>query len=231
MKAIYDNIQIEGTLEEIAYIFDKIRFNSSDNVLSKKESSNTTKIISSDKELPKAISAILPSNVRYDNSKFNSLKETFSNDDTTSENTTNSLLVSNFISALYRYKPDCNSVLGRGPYVVSLLSSGEIYSIKKLVQLSNSNTALVSNSIRRAVDAGCIIEVTGNPKVLTKNTKVKLLKLGTVEQAKKLSDSLKSSKEYKDKLKAIRNNKKHFESKELSVGAVNSPPITKIIYK
>jgi hypothetical protein len=113
---------------------------------------------------------------------------------------------------------------------VNLLSSGEIYTIKKLVQLSNSNTALVSNAIRRSANAGCIIEVTGNPEFLTKNTKVKLIKLGTVEQAKEVSNSLKSSKEYNNKLKIIRNQKKNTESKESVVIGVNSPPITKINY-
>lgn len=225
MKAIYDNIQIEGTLEEIAYIFDKIRSSSSDNVLPKVISSATSKTLSSDNVLPKVISSVIPSKIISDNSKFNNLKEKSSD-----KNDVDSLLVENFIRALYRYKPDCNSVLGRGPYVVNLLSSGEIYSIKKLVQLSNSNTALVSNAIRRSVNAGCIIEVTGNPEFLTKNTKVKLIQLGTVEQAKEVSNSLKSSKEYNNKLKIIRNQKKNTESKESVVVGVNSPPITKINY-
>jgi hypothetical protein len=90
MKAIYDNIQIEGTLEEIAYIFDKIRSSSSDNVLPKVISSATSKTLSSDNVMPKVISSVIS-----DNSKFNNLKEKLSD-----KNDIDSLLVENFIRAL-----------------------------------------------------------------------------------------------------------------------------------
>ena len=49
--------------------------------------------------------------------------------------------------------------------------------------MTNANQTTVASAIRRAADAGCIIEITGNTTKLYPNTKVKMTKIGTVEEA------------------------------------------------
>ena len=100
-----------------------------------------------------------------------------------------------FVKELYRYRPDRFTPNGRAPYVVMLLATGETYTIKKLIQLCSGNTTLVSGAIRRAADAGCVIEVTGPSNKFTRNTKVRMVSLGTPEEARKVRDSLAPSKD------------------------------------
>lgn len=118
-----------------------------------------------------------------------------------------------FIKALFRYRSDKTSSNGRAPYVVRLLATGEQYNIKSLMRISGGNQNLVSNAIKRAADAGCIIEVSGNTKTLTRNTRVQLKHLGTVEQALAVKLSMSPSKQV---------------PKEVTTTTWNSAPITKI---
>ena len=118
-----------------------------------------------------------------------------------------------FIKALFRYRSDKTSANGRAPYVIRLLATGEQYNIKSLMRLSGANQTLVANAIKRAADAGCIIEVSGNTKLLTRNTRVQLKRLGTVEQAAAVKLSMSPSK---------------LTPKEITTTTWNSAPITKI---
>jgi hypothetical protein len=140
-----------------------------------------------------------------------------------------------FVRELYRYKPDRSSANGRAPYVVMLLSTGETYSIKKLIQLCNGNTTVVSSAIRRAADAGCVIEVTGASTKFTRNTKVRMVSLGTPEEARKVRDSLAPSKdprtvEYKARYAAKKKQQLQTNTTVAPAAPImrNSPPITKI---
>ncbi len=90
-----------------------------------------------------------------------------------------------FLKALYRYKADKHTAPGRAPYVIKLLRSGKQFTIAQLQRLSNANQTTVASAIHRAADAGCVIEITGNSLKLYPNTKVKMTKLGTVEEAAK----------------------------------------------
>jgi hypothetical protein len=118
-----------------------------------------------------------------------------------------------FIKALFRYRSDKTSSNGRAPYIIRLLATGEQYNIKSLMRLSGGNQTLVANAIKRAADAGCIIEVSGNTKLLTRNTRVQLKQLGTVEQAAAVKLSMSPSKQVQN---------------EITTSTWNSSPITKI---
>jgi len=118
-----------------------------------------------------------------------------------------------FIKALFRYRSDRTTSNGRAPYVVRLLATGEQYNIKSLMRLSGANQNLVSNAIKRAADAGCIIEVSGSTKTLTRNTRVQLKQLGTLQQAAAVKLSMSPSKQVQ---------------KEVTTTTWNSAPITKI---
>jgi hypothetical protein len=119
----------------------------------------------------------------------------------------------NFIKALFRYRSDKTSANGRAPYIIRLLATGEQYNIKSLMRLSGANQTLVANAIKRAADAGCIIEVSGNTKLLTRNTRVQFKRLGTVEQAAAVKLAMSPSKQ---------------TPKEITTTTWNSAPITKI---
>lgn len=94
-----------------------------------------------------------------------------------------------FIKNLYRYKPDKFAKNGKAPYVVQLLRSGQWFTVKQLMRLSAATQNVVSGAIRRAADAGCVIETTSTSSFLTSNTRVRMISLGTVEQAKAVRDS------------------------------------------
>jgi len=100
--------------------------------------------------------------------------------------------VDEFVRNLYRYKADKQSAHGKAPYIVKILgnSLGEYFTIKNLMRMANAKQDLVSSAIRRAADAGCIIEVNSQSSVLSRNTKIRMTKLGTVEQAKSTRLSL-----------------------------------------
>lgn len=128
---------------------------------------------------------------------------------------------------MYRYKPDRFSPLGRAPYTVILLASGESYTIKRLVQLTNSNTSTVTSAIKRAADAGCVIEVTGTSKNFSRNTKVKMISLGTPEQAQEVRNSLVPSKDPRKSQYRMQYRSKSQNDNQETVNR-NSPPIVKI---
>lgn len=100
-----------------------------------------------------------------------------------------------YVRALYRYRPNKNSSSGKAPYVVELLTSGDQYSIRQLCRLAQADQSLVSRAIRRAADGGCTIEVSSSStSKLTLNTKVRLVSIGTIEQAKSTRTSSLTSK-------------------------------------
>ena len=89
-----------------------------------------------------------------------------------------------YVRALYRYRPNKHSSSGKGPYVVELLTSGQQYTIRQLCRLANADQSLVSRAIRRAADGGSVIEVSSATTTkLTLNTRVRLVSIGTIEQA------------------------------------------------
>ena len=94
--------------------------------------------------------------------------------------------VAEYLRSLYTYRPNRHSSLGRGPFVVQLLATGEWYTIKKLIALSNSNHAQVTAAIRRAISGGCVIEP--NVSVFKRNTRIRMTSLGTPEQARYARD-------------------------------------------
>lgn len=94
-----------------------------------------------------------------------------------------------FIKNLYRYKPDRFAKNGKGPYIVQLLRSGQWLSMKQLMRLGSATQTVVSGAIRRAADAGCVIETTSPSGILMNNTKVRMISLGTPDQAREIRDS------------------------------------------
>lgn len=108
-----------------------------------------------------------------------------------------------FIKALYRYKPDRYSQNGKAPYVIKLLATGEVYTIKNLMRLSSANQTVVSSAIRRAAEAGCVIETSAMNKLLTRNTQVRMLSLGTPEQAKSVQHMLRPSRAQKPQARIV----------------------------
>lgn len=95
-------------------------------------------------------------------------------------------VVAEYIRNLYTYRPNRHSRLGRGPFVVQLLATGEWYTIKKLVSLSGSNPTQVVAAIKRAISGGCVIEP--NVEVFRQNTRIRMTALGTNEQARYARD-------------------------------------------
>ena len=208
MKAFFKGIEVEGTLEEISAI---IQTFSSDKGL------NINSAISVNKNIYPKQKAV-NKNLLTDIENFVPAKQgsyVFPE-------------VEAFVKELYRYRADRTSPLGRAPYAIKLLATGESYTIKRLVQLSNSNSSTISNAIKRAADAGCVIEVTGTSKNFSRNTKVKMISLGTPEQAKQVRLSLAPSKDPRTAQYKIRHKAKAQNDVDNVVNR-NSPPVVKII--
>ena len=211
MKAFFNGIEVEGTLEEISAIISS--FNSGKEI----KSSNSFSAISENKDIYPKRQRILSKNL---------LRSVEAQPEIFNENYYVFPEVTEFVKALYRYRPDRFSPLGRAPYVVTLLASGESYTMKRLVQLSNSNSSTVSSAIKRAADAGCVIEVTGTSKNLSRNTKVKMVSLGTPEQATQVREALAPSKDPRTAQYKMRYKAKQSSGEE-TVNR-NSPPVVKI---
>lgn len=208
MKAFFKGIEVEGTLEEISAIIQNF---------------------SSDKEL-NINSAISVNKNIYPRQKIvnnNLLKSVQAEPKVFDENYYVFPEVTEFVKALYRYRPDRFSPLGRAPYVVTLLASGEFYTIKRLVQLSNSNSSTVSSAIKRAADAGCVIEVTGTSKNFNRNTKVKMVSLGTPKEATQVREALAPSKDPRTAQYKMQYKLKTQNDVDNVVNR-NSPPVVKI---
>lgn len=116
--------------------------------------------------------------------------------------------VAEFISYLFRCKPDRFASLGRGPYVMELLGSGETFTVSKLMKLARAPQTLVNSAIRRAIDGGCVFAVSGKKEHIHRSnahtvrfalkTKIQLVQLGTPAEAKYARDFLSlRSKEYR----------------------------------
>ena len=116
--------------------------------------------------------------------------------------------VSEYISYLFRCKPDRFTSLGRGPYVIQLLGTGEVFTISKLMKLSRAPQTLVNSAIRRALDGGCVFAVSSKKDNVDRTnadsvrfalkTKIQLVQLGTPAEAKYARDFLSlRSKEYR----------------------------------
>ena len=128
---------------------------------------------------------------------------------------------SEFITALFRYKPSKHR--NRQGYVLQLLASGKTYTIRTLAARATTDTNSVISAIRRAVAAGCVIQVNNRSSVtpddLNQDTKVRLLSLGTIERAVEVK------KEFH--VKNAQENKSKQTQNLISTG---SAPITKILY-
>jgi hypothetical protein len=116
--------------------------------------------------------------------------------------------VSEFISYLFRCKPDRFASLGRGPYVIELLGTGESFTVSKLMKLARAPQTLVNSAIRRAIDGGCVFAVSTRKDHIDRHnahtvrfglkTKIQLVQLGTPAEAKYARDFLSlRSKEYR----------------------------------
>jgi len=199
MKAFFNGIELEGTAEEIASIISNLNTSTvTKNIHPKQKATNKNLIVN-----PQETTKVL-----------DQMSYAFPD-------------VDKFIKALYRYKPDRFSPLGRAPYTVTLLATGESFTIKRLIQLSNSNTSTVSGAIRRAADAGCVIEVTKTSKNFSRNTKVKMISLGTPEQAEQVRNSLVPSKDPRKSQYRMQYKSKSQNNNQEAVNR-NSPPIVKI---
>lgn len=162
MKANINGIEVEGTVEEIAQFMLTVSSSAPQTVSTSKERHIPSGLITKS-EPPKAAKIVTSSSL---------------------DNMEDDPKVTEFLTALYRYKADRHTQNGKAAYVVKLLATGEPYTIKNLMRIASANQTLVSNAVRRAADAGCVIEVSGTAsKLLTRNTKVRLISLGTVEQA------------------------------------------------
>lgn len=131
-----------------------------------------------------------------------------------------------FLTALFRYSPSKTS-MGRQAYVVQLLATGKTFSIRNLAKRSNTNFHSAAGAIRRAAEAGCVIEVSNSASVderaLNSDTKVRMISLGTIKQALEI----KKSYHLKSQTDAVRYGRKEPDVKILDTG---SAPITKIKY-
>lgn len=126
-----------------------------------------------------------------------------------------------FITALFRYKPSKNR--NRQGYVLQLLSDGKNYTIRNLASRANTDSGSVVSAIRRAVSAGCVIQVNNRgsvtPDDLNEDTKVRLVSFGTIERALQVKEELK-----------IQNAQPKKDKKTQTVISTGSAPITKILY-
>lgn len=162
MKANINGVEVEGTVEEIAQLMSAVASPAPQSVSTPKERHIPAGLITKS-EPPKTARIVTPSSL---------------------DNMEDDPKVTEFLTALYRYKADRHTQNGKAAYIVKLLATGEPYTIKNLMRIASANQTLVSNAVRRAADAGCVIEVSGTAsKLLTRNTKVRLISLGTVEQA------------------------------------------------
>ena len=157
MKITVDGIEIEGTPEEIGLVVAAMRNKKSDELLTP--------------STPKREFIYKPTvKTTQVSSSGNDLPENPELDQ--------------FVAALYRYKADKNTPPGRAPYIIKLLATTQkSYTVAQLQRMANANQTTVASAIRRAADAGCIIEITGNTTKLYPNTKVKMIKIGTIEEA------------------------------------------------
>ena len=126
-----------------------------------------------------------------------------------------------FINALFRYKPSKHR--NRQGYVLQLLASGKTYTIRTLAVRANTDNTSVISAIRRAVAAGCVIQVNNRSSVtpddLNQDTKVRLLSLGTIERAVEVKKEFHIKNAQENKVKQTQN-----------LTPTGSAPITKILY-
>jgi len=161
MKAKINGIEIEGDVAEIAAMLDHMA-----NVSKPKEKTSVTTFD-------------IPSSIVYSQPKSTII----SNKDA-QDSSEYSKEINDFVNALYRYRPDRNTPHGRSGYAVRLLATGKEYTIKSLMKLSNiTDQSIIASAVRRAAAAGCIIEITGNSNKLMRNNKIRMISMGTVEQA------------------------------------------------
>ena len=127
---------------------------------------------------------------------------------------------------MFRYRPS-NTSMGREAYIVKLLTTGKPFTIKQLTRLGRTELHTVKLALKRAVDAGCVINATAIEKnalsvidSLKFTSKVHMISLGTIEQAKV------ARKEHEQK-NAIFADRKKTLPKQVDTG---SAPITKIKY-
>lgn len=131
-----------------------------------------------------------------------------------------------FLTALFRYRPS-NTSMGREAYIVQLLATNKPYTVKQLVRTGRTELHTVKQAIKRAVDAGCVINATNIDKnaasvidSLKQTSKVHMTALGTIEQAKE-------ARKAHEKKNVISSLKSEPKTTKLDTG---SAPITKIKY-
>jgi len=130
-----------------------------------------------------------------------------------------------FLTALFRYRPS-NTSMGREAYIVQVLATNKQYTVKQLVRIGRTDLHTVRQAIKRAVDAGCVINATNIDKnaasvidSLKQTSKIHMIALGTIEQAKE-------ARKIHEK-KNTNNPKVESKTTKLDTG---SAPITKIKY-
>jgi hypothetical protein len=184
MKAVIHDILVEGTLEEILELIN--RFKSHQRLFGPDKETDSTSGASNKINTSKKSNVLRPVSSGSRQKKAKSLISLKDAD--------------NFVSALYRYSPS-KTGLGKQAYVIKMLATGKIYTIKYLAREAEANAVTVKRAIIRAVSAGCIIEATNlsakkqekltgqrvlwqNITQLNLNSKVRMLALGTVETAR-----------------------------------------------
>lgn len=217
MKAIINGIEFEGTPEEFVkligkhdssasskssevYVFDPKRLNGSSKPKSKDDAKNESKVVAE-------------------------VMETYLSG------------TAEFLAALYRYRPK----FGGASYAFQLFATGKAFTVRSLAQKAGVSYDAVYEVLQRSFNAGCKIGIDNNhvaPGTLQRSkktlsvsgstddtisialeTKIRLISLGTVEQAKAAADSTRV---------AFRKNK---DSKTKAVVvSTGSPPVTKIVY-
>jgi len=215
MKAIINGIEFEGTPEEFVKLIGK-----HDSSVSSKNSEVYV----------------------FDTKKLNKKPKDQDNSDTETKVVAEVMETyltgtAEFLAALYRYRPK----FGGASYAFQLFATGKGFTVKSLSQKAGVSYDAVYEVLQRSFNAGCKIGIDNNhvaPGTLQRSkktlsisgstndtiaialeTKIRLISLGTVEQAKTAADNTRI---------AFKKNKDS-ETKAVVV-STGSPPITKVIY-
>jgi DNA-binding MarR family transcriptional regulator len=173
MKAKYNNIDIEGTPEEIAIFVSSIE--SSIPLKETTVSKNTIK--SSDPK--KTVSAAI--NFSKKASKSSIVTTTYPVIKEEDELSLSKETL-DFLNSLYYYEPSKDSATGRGALTAKLILTGKPFSVGDLIKRTRSQQSTIRKTINRLRSAGCVVYV--STYRMSNKTIVQLQSMGTIEQAK-----------------------------------------------
>lgn len=167
MKAKYNNIDIEGTPEEIALFVSSIESSipSKESVKSSEPKKVVSAAINFSKKASKSPIVTTTYPVIKEEDELSLSKETL-----------------DFLNSLYYYEPSRDSATGRGALTAKLILSGKPFSVGDLIKRTRGQQPTIRKTINRLRSAGCIVYVSTSR--MTNKTIVQLQSMGTIEQAK-----------------------------------------------